>query len=57
VVGGNCGNFTSGRYLFLNGTEMPCDLGKWTSFPPSRNGDYCVQTTPGNDSWAFVTLW
>ncbi len=57
VAGGNCGNFATGRKLFLNGVEMPCDTGNWTSLPPAENGGYCVETTAGDYSWAYLTLW
>ena len=57
VVGGNCGNFATGRQLFVNGVEMPCNAGNWSSVPSAVNGGYCVQTTPGDFPWAFVTLW
>jgi hypothetical protein len=59
VVDGNCGNFAAGRQLFLNGVEMPCNVGNWgaSTVPPPLNGGYCVQTTPGDFPWAFVTLW
>lgn len=57
LAGGNCGNFAAGRRLLLNGVEMPCNALTWPSLPPSVNGGYCVQTTAGEHSWAFVTLW
>jgi len=57
VAGGNCGNFASGRKLFMNGTEMPCDAGNWPSLPPTVSDGYCIQTTAGDHPWAFLTLW
>ncbi len=57
VAGGNCGNFTGGRQLFLNGTSMPCGAGNWPSLPAPVNGGYCMQITPGDDPWALATLW
>jgi hypothetical protein len=57
VVGGNCGNFSGGRTLSLNGTVMPCTGTNWSTVPPARNGGYCVSTTAGQFPWAFVTLW
>jgi hypothetical protein len=57
VAGGNCGNFTGGRTLSVNGTVMPCNNLNWSSLPPARNGGYCVTTTPGNQPWAFYTMW
>jgi hypothetical protein len=56
VVGGNCGNFSGGRTLSLNGTVMPCNNNNWPSLPAARNGGYCVSTTAGQFPWAFVTL-
>jgi hypothetical protein len=57
VVGGNCGNFASGRQLSVNGVQMPCNNTNWSAVPPSVNGGYCIQTTAGNYPWAFFTLW
>lgn len=57
VVGGNCGNFAAGRQLLVNGVPMVCNGANWASVPATRNGGYCVQATPGNWAWAFVTLW
>ncbi|HYJ07479.1 MAG TPA: choice-of-anchor Q domain-containing protein, partial [Polyangiaceae bacterium] len=57
VAGGNCGNFAAGRQLFVNGTQMPCNAGNWTSLPASVNGGYCVQVTPGGASYAYASLW
>lgn len=57
VAGGNCGNFAGGRTLSVNGTVMPCNNQNWAFLPPARNGGYCVTTTPGNQPWAFFTMW
>lgn len=57
VVGGNCGGLTGGRQLTVNGVTMPCNSQNWSTVPPAVNGGYCVQTTAGNESWAFFTLW
>ncbi|HLK93574.1 MAG TPA: hypothetical protein VKZ18_27025 [Polyangia bacterium] len=57
VHGGNCGNFVSPRTLQVNGTTEPCNAGNWASIPAARNGGYCVQTTAGNQPWAFFTAW
>lgn len=56
VHGGNCGNFVSPRTLKVNGTTEPCGSGNWASVPAKRNGGYCIQTTTGNQSFAFFTL-
>ena len=56
VHGGNCGNFVSPRTLKVNGTTESCTGGNWSSLPAARNGGYCVQTTSGNQPWAFFTL-
>jgi hypothetical protein len=56
VHGGNCGNFVSPRALTVNGTSEPCNSGNWASIPAARNGGYCIQTTAGNQPWAFITL-
>ncbi|HET7541659.1 MAG TPA: hypothetical protein VFK05_17415 [Polyangiaceae bacterium] len=57
VHGGNCGNFISPRSLTVNGQSRPCNNLNWATIPPARNGGYCVQTTAGNQPWAFITLW
>ncbi|MEO8921035.1 MAG: hypothetical protein ABI488_26705 [Polyangiaceae bacterium] len=57
VRGGNCGNFTGGRQLSVNGQAEPCNNQPWPSMPPPVNGGYCVRTTAGNFDYAYVTLW
>jgi len=57
VHGGNCGNFVAPRTLSVNGQTRPCNNQNWPTIPPARNGGYCVQTTAGNQPWAFITLW
>lgn len=57
VHGGNCGNFVTPRALRVNGTLETCNNQNWASVPAPRNGGYCVQTTAGDYSWAFFTLW
>ena len=57
VHGGNCGNFVSPRTLQVNGTTEACNSGNWASVPAARNGGYCIQTTTGNQPWAFFTTW
>jgi hypothetical protein len=55
--GGNCGNFVSPRTLSVNGTVMSCNNGNWSSLPAPVNGGYCIQTTAGNQPWAYFTTW
>jgi hypothetical protein len=57
LAGGNCGNLVSPRVLKVNGTTEPCTGLNWTSVPAKRNGGYCVQTTTGNQSYAFFAAW
>jgi len=57
IHGGNCGNFVSPRTLKVNGTTEPCTGGNWASIPATRNGGYCIQTTAGNQSYAYFTAW
>jgi hypothetical protein len=57
VHGGNCGNFVSPRTLKVNGTTEPCTGANWSSVPAARNGGYCIQTTAGNQPWAYITAW
>ena len=56
LAGGNCGNFVSPRTLTVNGTAMSC-TGNWPSLPAKRNGGYCVQTSAGNQPWAYFATW
>ena len=55
LTGGNCGNFVSPRTLSVNGTTEACNGGNWASVPAKRNGGYCIQTTSGNQSYAYFT--
>jgi hypothetical protein len=55
--GGNCGNFVSPRTLSINGTTESCTGANWSSVPAKRNGGYCIQTTTGNNAWAYFTAW
>ena len=57
IYGGNCGNFVSPRTLMVNGTTEPCMGGNWPSIPAKRNGGYCIQTTAGDQPWAYFTAW
>lgn len=57
INGGNCGNFVSPRTLTVNGTTESCNGGNWSSLPAKRNGGYCIQTTAGNQPWAYFTAW
>ncbi len=57
LSGGVCGYVANGRTLSVNGTAMPCTNDNWTSLPPARNGGYCVQTTAGDDAWAYFVTW
>jgi hypothetical protein len=57
LFGGNCGNFSGGRALFVNGTQMTCNGGNWPSLPAKVNGGYCVYTTAGDFAWAYFTAW
>ncbi len=57
VHGGNCGNFVSPRTLKVNGATEPCTGANWSSVPAAHNGGYCIQTTAGNQPWAFITAW
>lgn len=57
VVGGNCGNFASGRQFRVNGVQRTCNGGQWNPAPAKRNGGYCFSSTTGNYDWAYYTLW
>jgi len=57
INGGNCGNFVSPRTLTVNGTTESCSGGNWSAIPAKRNGGYCIQTTTGNQPWAYFTNW
>ena len=57
IGGGNCGNFSGGRTLSVNGVVKTCNNQPWTPVPTPRNGGYCIQATPGQFSYAYMTLW
>jgi len=57
AVGGNCGNFASGRQLSVNGAQKVCSGANWMNAPVERNGGYCVHTTAGDHPWAYFYLW
>ncbi len=56
VDGGNCGNFSGGRTLSVNGVQMPCNNQNWSFVPAPIGGGYCVQATAGDFDYAYVTL-
>src|SRR5690606_3897232 len=53
---GNCGGFSGGRTLSINGAALSCNGQGWT-LPPKQNGGYCVQVAAGHDAWAWFTTW
>lgn len=55
--GGNCGNMSNGRTLKVNGVTEPCNNQNWASLPAKVNGGYCVQVTPGLQSYAYFVLY
>ncbi|MBN2524777.1 MAG: hypothetical protein JXR76_00190 [Deltaproteobacteria bacterium] len=57
LSGGICGNFESGRKLFVNGVEMACDWNTHWTLPTAQNGGYCITTTDGGLDWAAFTTW
>jgi hypothetical protein len=57
VHGGTCGNFVNPRQLSVNGQTRSCNGSNWPSVPAARNGGYCIQTTAGNQPWAYVAVW
>jgi subtilisin family serine protease len=57
VHGGNCGNFVSPRTLRVNGVQEPCNNLNWATVPAAKDGGWCIQTTAGLQSWAFITAW
>jgi hypothetical protein len=59
IHGGNCGNLVDPRAVQVNGATMTCNNLNWpdSTIPVARNGGYCVQMTPGDYAWAFLTLW
>jgi len=57
VIGGNCGNFATGRTMTVNGMLEPCVGGNWPSLPAKRAGGYCYVVSPGGtDTSAFFTV-
>jgi hypothetical protein len=57
IHGGNCGNFVSPRTLSVNGSQRTCNSSNWSSVPAARNGGYCIQSTSGDQPWAYFTAW
>ena len=54
---GESSSFAAGRQLTVNGRVEPLN-GNWTSpLPPMRHDGYCIQTTPGNNSFAAFSAW
>ena len=52
IAGGESSSFTGSRQLTVNGRVEPQN-GNWNSpLPPMRHNGYCIQTTPGNNSFA-----
>ncbi len=56
LFSGNCGGFTGGRTLSVNGTNMSCNGQSWT-LPAERNGGYCVSVSAGQNAWAWFNTW
>lgn len=57
ISGGNCGNLTGGRTLYVNGVPMACNNQNWASIPAKVRGGYCITTTPGDYRWAYFQVW
>jgi spore coat protein A, manganese oxidase len=54
---GESTSFVSPRQLTVNGRVEPLN-GNWTyPLPPLRHDGYCIQTTPGNQSFAAFSAW
>jgi FtsP/CotA-like multicopper oxidase with cupredoxin domain len=52
IAGGEGSSFVSPRQLTVNGRVEPLN-GQWNvPLPPMRHNGYCIQTTPGNNSFA-----
>lgn len=52
IAGGESSSFAGSRQLTVNGRVEPQN-GNWNSpLPPMRHNGYCIQTTPGNNSFA-----
>jgi hypothetical protein len=54
---GEGSSFVGPRQLTVNGRVEPLN-GNWNyPLPPMRNDGYCIQTTPGNNSFAAFSAW
>jgi hypothetical protein len=56
VAGVVCGNFLAPRTFSVNGTMVPCPS-SITNLPTKKNGGYCMQTSPGNYSYAYFSTY
>ncbi len=61
LVTGQCQSFAAGRYLTINGKEMPCNGNgsghAWgATLPTQRNHGYCIRTNAGNSPNARFTV-
>jgi FtsP/CotA-like multicopper oxidase with cupredoxin domain len=54
---GESSSFASGKTLMVNGRTEPMN-GNWNyPLPPMRNDGYCIQVSPGNNSFAAFAAW
>jgi hypothetical protein len=54
---GESSSFASGKQLTVNGRVEPLN-GNWNyPLPPLRNDGYCIQVSPGNNSYAAFAAW
>jgi hypothetical protein len=59
ISGLNCGNFVAPRAFSINAMSVDCAAPNSQNFslPVQRNGGYCMQASPGNQSFAyFITF-
>lgn len=56
LSGGGCGNFDSGRAMYVNGTSVGC--GSWSlPLPASVRGGYCLHAAAGGGINAWLNYW
>jgi spore coat protein A, manganese oxidase len=54
---GESSSFAAGKQLTVNGRVEPLN-GNWNyPLPPLRNDGYCIQVSPGNNSFAAFAAW
>jgi len=52
-----CGNFVAPRTFTVNSTAFDCTSAATMTLPAPRNGGWCLQAGPGDESYAFFSTY